>query len=423
MTPSIGAATSTVPGLHGVRDRLPVGRAVRPLIEATRAAGRAALATAARPTGCCASSIFALFPYPAPRCGSRCAAAARSTRRTGLQRLLRRSGLLARLPAPLQADGVARAAGSARASSRLPARHAAATGRRRRRAVGLLTGCVQRVFFPRRQRRDGPRAGGRGLRGGRAAAQGCCGALALHAGRRGRGARASPGRSIEIFERAGVDTRRRQRRRLRVDDEGVRRSCSRDDPAWAERAARASPRRCATSPSCWPSSARRGAAAPAAGDASPTTTPATSPTRRASATQPRELLRGDPGRRAARARARPRSAAAAPASTTWSSPEPAARARRAQGRPRCCATGADAHGDGEPGLLDAGRGDAGADGRADAGGPHRSRCSTPPIRGVPVDQFLAAALDGPGTALPRPAARRTGPPRDRAGDDDRKATR
>ena len=45
------------------------------------------------------------------------------------------------------------------------------------------------------------------------------------------------------------------------------------------------------------------------------------------------------------------------------------------------------------------------------------------IRGVPVDRFLAAALDGPGTALPRPAARRTGPRRDRAGDDDRKATR
>jgi hypothetical protein len=42
---------------------------------------------------------------------------------------------------------------------------------------------------------------------------------------------------------------------------------------------------------------------------------------------------------------------------------------------------------------------------------------------VPVDRFLATALDGPGTALPRPAARRTGPPRDRAGDDDRKATR
>ena len=45
------------------------------------------------------------------------------------------------------------------------------------------------------------------------------------------------------------------------------------------------------------------------------------------------------------------------------------------------------------------------------------------IRGVPVERFLAAALDGPGTALPRPAARRTTTPRDRVGTDHRKATR
>ena len=45
------------------------------------------------------------------------------------------------------------------------------------------------------------------------------------------------------------------------------------------------------------------------------------------------------------------------------------------------------------------------------------------IRGMPVEQFLAAALDGPGTALPHPAPPHGRDPRTRAGNDDREASR
>ena len=120
--------------------------------------------------------------------------------------------------------------------------------------------------------------------------QGCCGALALHAGR--EEARAFARRADrDASSAAGVDHDRRQRRRLRVVDEGVRRICSRR-PAWAARAA-AFARGCATSPNSWPSSARarRGIRSDAR---SPTTTPATWRTRRASGRSRATLLRAHP---------------------------------------------------------------------------------------------------------------------------------
>ena len=104
----------------------------------------------------------------------------------------------------------------ARVPERTPAVGAAPADRRpadRLRAAPRL---------PARERRDRQRAGRRRLRrASRRAEQGCCGALALHAGRLDE-ARAFARRTIEVFERAGVERDRRQRRRLRIVDEGIR---------------------------------------------------------------------------------------------------------------------------------------------------------------------------------------------------------
>ena len=130
------------------------------------------------------------------------------------------------------------------------------------------------------------------------AGQGCCGALALHAGRLDE-ARAFARRTIEVFERAGVE-------RIAVNAAGCGSSMKEygqllaDDPAWADRA-RASRRGFATSPRSSPSSARRGRRGIRSRCASPITTPATSRTRRASGSR-RAICCVDPRPRAAAAR-------------------------------------------------------------------------------------------------------------------------
>ncbi len=88
-------------------------------------------------------------------------------------------------------------------SSEAPPDVTPAQGRRRAR-VGLLTGCVQRVIFG-----DVNAATARVLAADRCevvapAGQGCCGALHVHAGRRGEGLERAR-RAIDVFEAAGVD--------------------------------------------------------------------------------------------------------------------------------------------------------------------------------------------------------------------------
>ena len=196
------AALRRVPGLHGVRDGVPVRGAVRQADRGDAGPGRAPAPRGRWPTGCCASAIFALFPHP--RRLRLLRGPLRLYQRTGLQRVVRRSGVLAAALAHAGGDGGARAAaraGAARARSASPAR-----GRAARRSVGMLTGCVQRRVLPRRQRRDGPGAGGGGLRRGRPPRPGLL-RRAVGAQRpRGRGASASPAAPIDTF-----DARRRRR--------------------------------------------------------------------------------------------------------------------------------------------------------------------------------------------------------------------
>ena len=218
-----------LPRLHGLRDRLPVGRPVRQADRGHARAGRAQLRRARAPSACCAACCSRSSPIPGG-CGRwrRC-----WPRRAG-------SGS-PRSPAPAArsraSPGCAAIAGLAprrRCARRCgacpsaPPRAGTAAGR-----VALLQGCVQRVFFG-----DVNEATVRVL-----AAEGyevhapreprCCGALQLHS-RRGRPRRArSRRRTIEAFE--GYDLRGRQRRRLRLGDEGLRAPAARR-PGWAERA-------------------------------------------------------------------------------------------------------------------------------------------------------------------------------------------
>jgi len=146
--------------------------------------------------------IFALFPYP-----SRLRAAALLLwlyRASGLQWLLRRTGLLRLASARLaQLDALAPALSWSQLTARLPARVAAQGPRRAR--VGLLGGCVQRVFFPAVNEATLRVLSAEGVEVVVPAGQGCCGALSAHAGRQEEAARLARA-LIETFEAAGVDT-------------------------------------------------------------------------------------------------------------------------------------------------------------------------------------------------------------------------
>ena len=179
------------------------------------------------------AAIFEVFPYP--RRLRLLTAPLRVAQRSGLDRLLERSGLADRLSPELAAallvapsphgTGAAGARGLGglrrrqRDSSpggrrrspqaqrrsprgRLPARVAARGSRRA--VVGMLTGCVQQVFFPQVNVATARVLAAEGCDVVIPAAQGCCGALSLHGGRRAEAARFAR-QTIETFERAGVD--------------------------------------------------------------------------------------------------------------------------------------------------------------------------------------------------------------------------
>ena len=104
----------------------------------------------------------------------------------------------------------------------------------RRSTVGLLTGCVQRVFFSEVNRATVRVLSAEGCEIIAPAGQGCCGALSLHAGRESE-AKAFARRMIGSFERTGVD-------RIAVNAGGCGSAMKEygrllaDDPEWANRA-------------------------------------------------------------------------------------------------------------------------------------------------------------------------------------------
>ncbi|MBU2664347.1 4Fe-4S dicluster domain-containing protein [Actinoplanes bogorensis] len=172
------------------------------------------------------AAIFALFPYPRRLRLLRGPLAA--YQKTGLQRLVTRSGLLPPLLSTLNS-----------LAPRLrrvppPPRRVAARGTRRA-VVGMLTGCVQGAFFPEVNSATVRILAAEGCDVVIPPGQGCCGALSVHNGRRLEAASFAR-RLIDTFSRFEWDY-------FVVNAAGCGSSLKEygsllaDDPAYAERAA------------------------------------------------------------------------------------------------------------------------------------------------------------------------------------------
>ena len=178
------------------------------------------------------SAIFAVFPYP--RRLRALAGPLRLLQRTGLDRLVARSGLPGRVSPVLGAAmSLAPRPGAPVPTGRLPELVPARGARRA--VVGMLTGCVQSVFFPRVNIATARVLAAEGCDVVIPRGQGCCGALSLHSGRAGEAADFAR-RAIETFEQAGVEA-------IVVNSAGCGSAMKEyadllaDDPEWAPRAA------------------------------------------------------------------------------------------------------------------------------------------------------------------------------------------
>jgi glycolate oxidase iron-sulfur subunit len=146
--------------------------------------------------------VFWLFPYPARL--RLVGAFMWLWRVSGLRWLLRATGLLRRIsPFAAQLEGLAPDVGPAHLRPSL-AGSTPARGERRGR-LGLLTGCVQGVFFPGVNEATVRVLSAEGFEVLVPPGQGCCGALSAHAGRPEE-ARRMASALIELFEASGVET-------------------------------------------------------------------------------------------------------------------------------------------------------------------------------------------------------------------------
>jgi len=153
------------------------------------------------PTGILRRLIFDLFPHPKRL--RMLLGPMRLYQHSGLQTLVRRSGVLKLLPTSLRTmEGlippIQRSNGKSLPDT-IPAQ-----GERRRR-VGLLLGCVQRVVFPEVNSATARVLAAEGCEVVAPSDQGCCGALMIHAGEE-ENALAYARHTIDVFERAQVDT-------------------------------------------------------------------------------------------------------------------------------------------------------------------------------------------------------------------------
>jgi glycolate oxidase iron-sulfur subunit len=174
--------------------------------------------------------LFAMFPHP----GRLRALAAPMFvyQRSGLQSLIRRSGLLNLLPKRAAAMEALLPFVPANFASRMPARTPARIPQRRR--VGMLSGCVQQVFFSHVNAATARVLAAEGCEVITPENQPCCGALMVHSGLEEQAA-AMARTLIDLFERANVDT-------IVINAAGCGSTMKeyghllRDDPKWADRA-------------------------------------------------------------------------------------------------------------------------------------------------------------------------------------------
>jgi glycolate oxidase iron-sulfur subunit len=178
------------------------------------------------------SAIFATFPYP-----NRLRALVwplRAAQRIGLDTTIGGSARLSRLAPELSAAlrVAPRPPGRRVPRGRLPER-VPARGQRRA-VVGMLTGCVQRVFYPDVNAATARVLAAEGCEVVIPRSQRCCGALSAHDGRMAEAARFAR-QIIATFERADVDA-------IVVNSAGCGSGMKEyaellaDDPAWAGRA-------------------------------------------------------------------------------------------------------------------------------------------------------------------------------------------
>ena len=151
----------------------------------------------------------------------------------GLRYLAHITGLLNSLPARLQAlEATAPPVTFRTLWTRFP-EHVRPQGQPRKR-VGLILGCVQRMFFDEVNQATARVLAAEGYEVVTPREQGCCGALPMHAGIEGT-AETMARRTIDVFETAGVDT-------IVVNAAGCGSMLKqyghllRDDPDYAERA-------------------------------------------------------------------------------------------------------------------------------------------------------------------------------------------
>jgi glycolate oxidase iron-sulfur subunit len=175
-------------------------------------------------------AIFAVVPYPARL---RLALAPLVAYRW-LQPFLQRSGILNLLPDRIRALAALAPPVTLKSLSATVRESTPATGTRRMK-VGFLIGCVQRLVFPHVNAATLRVLTAEGCEVVAPPVQGCCGALALHAGR-AEEARVFARRTIAAFEHSGVE-------RIVVNAAGCGSSMKEydhllaDDLEWADRAA------------------------------------------------------------------------------------------------------------------------------------------------------------------------------------------
>ena len=175
--------------------------------------------------------LFATFPYV-----SRLRAIAVPMlvyQRSGLQSVVRKSGILRRLPARLATMEALLPRVPNRPFRGLPETTAPVTEMRQR--VGMLAGCVQQVFFQHVNEATARVLAAEGFEVVIPQSQGCCGALMIHSGLEEQ-ALDFARKIIASFEAANVET-------IVINAAGCGSTMKeygyllRDDPAWAARAA------------------------------------------------------------------------------------------------------------------------------------------------------------------------------------------
>ena len=220
MTDAMVSALGRLPGLHGMRDGVPVRSAVR---HADRADARAGRTTPRAPCQGQGAAWADLLAVPLPPGGSGCCAVRSGLPADGPRPAMRRTGLLERMAPQLAA------------MERLAPRLGQDACRCRRTSgprasAGLSSACSPAVCrvpsspasTPPPRGCCRPRAATSWCRRGRAAAVRCRCTTAA----RPR-PRTSPVALVDTFEASAGRARRRQRGRLRLDDEGVRRPARR----------------------------------------------------------------------------------------------------------------------------------------------------------------------------------------------------